>query len=255
MTLSIDAVAAALLQARAQGDLAPVVAHANHLRDVADAYAVQEQVARALHWHQGGAARHWKSGGPSRDVTLTHAALPPAGVVNSPANVSTWPWHVRGVEAEIALRLGRDVTPAMAVEADMVSAQSWIEAMTVALEIIDCRWDQGLATPAVLKLADLQAHGGLVLGQWLEWREIDWPAQALDLRVNGALVLQRVGTHPLGHPAWGLAAFLRHATRLGQTLAAGCVVTTGSWNGILEVAAGDAVQADFAGLAQVEVQF
>src|SRR6185436_5445096 len=68
-----------------------------------EAYMVQEQVAAAMNWFGGKLARYWKSGGPSRDVTLTHAGLPPAGVRTSPADLRDFPFFARGVEGEIAL--------------------------------------------------------------------------------------------------------------------------------------------------------
>jgi 2-keto-4-pentenoate hydratase len=58
----------------------------------------------------------------------------------------------------------------------------------------------------------------------------------------------------MGEPAWVLAAWLRHATRDGAVLAAGSVVTTGTWCGILQAQAGDAVQADFDGIGQARLQ-
>lgn len=45
---------------------------------------------------------------------LTHAPLPPAGVWASPGDASRWPMQHRLVESEIALRLGRDVDAALA---------------------------------------------------------------------------------------------------------------------------------------------
>src|SRR2546427_6934016 len=57
---------------------------------------------------------YWKSGAPRRDAPLTHAPLPEEGVWASPSVAGGAPLHLRGIEAEIALRLGRDVTAEMA---------------------------------------------------------------------------------------------------------------------------------------------
>jgi 2-keto-4-pentenoate hydratase len=63
-----------------------------------------------------------------------------------------------------------------------------------------------------------------------------------------------VGTHSLGHPAWLLPTWLKHATRDGATVPAGTVVTTGTWCGLLAAAAGDLVQVTFEGIGEASVQ-
>lgn len=64
----------------------------------------------------------------------------------------------------------------------------------------------------------------------------------------------RQGSHSLADPAWLLPQWLSHATRNGQTLPAGSVVTTGTWVGILEARAGDLVTARFDGIGEASVQ-
>ena len=255
MTTNIAAVADALLASRASGELIPTQPFLAHLNSADDAYAVQDLVAGALGWHEGGVGRHWKSGGAKRDALITHAALPPWGVWASPATAGDWPLHLHGVEAEIALRLGCAVTPEMAQQADQAAAQAWVESMTVAIEVIHTRWDQGYDTPVWLKLADLQSHGALVLSEWRNWRDLDWAQQGMQITINGVEVERRQGSHPLEHPTWGLAEFARHATRKGQTVAAGTVITTGSWNGIYRAKSGDHVLVNFDGVGQASVQF
>lgn len=255
MSVKLADVAQALLTARASGAVAPTAAFADAVPDAPSAYAVQALVASALGWHGDQPGRHWKSGGAARDAVITHAALPPNGIWQSPAAAGDWPLHLHGVEAEIAIRLGCDITPAMAAKADQAMAQAWVSDMTVAIEVINTHWDQGYDTPAWLKLADLQAHGALVLGEWQPWRDLDWTTQRFDIKINSIGLDTRTGTHPLGHPTWGLPAFVRHATREGHTLDAGCIVTTGSWNGVYRAAPGDHVVVSFAGIGEASVQF
>jgi len=255
MSTAIHAVAEALLKARETNQTADTSRFLDALVGPEDAYAVQAIVAARLGWHDGQVGRHWKSGGAARDAIITHAALVPAGIWRSPAAAGNWPLHLHGVEAEIAIRLNCDVTPAMAATADPLSAQAWVSEMAVAIEVISTHWDMGYDTPSWLKLADLQAHGALVIADWQPWRDIDWDAQSLEIKVNGQTVDTRTGSHPLGHPTWGLPAFLKHATREGQTVARGCVITTGSWNGVYRAAAGDAVTVTFDGIGDAILQF
>ena len=170
----IEAVTQALLQARRSGLPADAAPLADALPDANAAYAVQHRVAQALGWFGDGAPRHWKSGGPGRSQPLTHAPLPAAGVWASPGDASRWPMHHRLVESEIALRLGREVDAELARTLDMDGAAALVDAMAVSIEIVDSRWQQGLAAPALLRLADLASHAALVLGEWQPFERRDW---------------------------------------------------------------------------------
>jgi 2-keto-4-pentenoate hydratase len=255
MTVSkIEVVADHLVRARRDNTLADAAPLAEALADAADAYAVQERVALELGWFGAAPPRYWKSGGASRDAVLTHAPLPPAGVWTSPARSGTWPFHLRGIEAEVALRLARDVDAALAATLDADSARTLIDAMAVSIELVDSRWREALEAPALCKLADLQSHGALVLGDWRAFEARDWRAQSCRVRIGAQAAVERRGTHSLGDPAFLLPAWLRHATRQGATLVAGTVVTTGTWVGILQAAEGDLVTAEFPGIGQASVQ-
>ena len=232
----------------------PASAASAELADAASAYAVQDAVAQQMDWFTDGSPRHWKSGGPSRAAVLTHAALPPEGVWASPADARAWPFRLRGIEAEIALRLACDVDPARASAIDADQAGELIDAMCVSIEIVDSRWTEGLDAPAMAKLADLQSHGGLVLGSWVPFATRDWSAQECRVRIGGQPPVERRGSHAMGDPLFSLPAWLRHATRSGGSVAQGTVVTTGTWVGILHAAAGDLVTAEFPGIGSASVQ-
>lgn len=218
------------------------------------AYEVQDAVAAALGWFDAQPVPGtWKSGGGSRSATLTHAPLPPVGVRPDSANFSDLVLHSPGIEAEIALRLGQDVTPARAATLDHENAASLIDAMAVSVEIVDARWQDLAATPALLRLADSQVHGALVLGEWIPCAAVDWASQRCETKVGNAETVVREGTHPLADPAWLLPIWLRHVTRHGQTAPKGTVVTTGSWVGVLPCRRGDQVTAAFPGIGSVRL--
>lgn len=224
------------------------------LADAPAAYAVQEAVAQAMGWFPPGPARHWKSGGPNRQAVLTHAPLPPAGVRTSPADYSDLRFHTIGIESEIALRLGQPVSPAQAAALTPETAGMFVDAMAVSIEIVDSRWQEGGGAPALLRLADLQSHGALALGDWVPYAARDWAAQRCTTRIGKREPVVRTGTHPLGDPAWLLPTWLQHATRKGATVAAGTVVTTGSWVGLLPAATGEAVDVEFDGVGRASLQ-
>lgn len=247
----IDTAVARLLQARQDRHPQP----APPLADAAAAYAAQEQVARELGWFGDTAPRCWKSGGASRDATLSHAPLPPAGVWTSPAQVGTWRWARGGIEAEVALRLREPVDAARAASLDLAGARALIDAMCVSIEIVDGRWAEGLQAPALAQLADVLSHGALVLGAWVEFdAQRDWSTQTCRVHIGAQPVRVFRGSHPLADPAFVLPAWLRHATRHGGVLSAGSVVTTGSWCGLQQASAGDDIEAVFDGIGRASVR-
>ena len=246
-------VAQALVRARREHAPTDAAGPAAELPDAASAYVVQDEVARELVWFGADTPQHWKSGGATR-ATATHAPLPPAGVWASPARAGAWPFNLRGIEAEIALRLARDVDAARCARLDEAGAAGLVDAMMVSIEVVDSRWSQGFGAPQLCKLADLQSHGALVLGPWVPYAPREWSQQACRIRIGAQLPHHFQGTHSLGDPVRVLPAWLRHATRNGAVLARGTVVTTGSWCGNLPAAAGDAVEVEFPGIGSATLQ-
>lgn len=219
------------------------------------AYAVQSGVAAACGWWVQGQSRAWKSGGASRSARQTHAALPPAGIWRSPAHAGAWPFRLRGIEAEIALRLGQSVNAEAAAALDHETARGLIDAMTVSIEVVDSRWTEALDAPPLAKLADLQSHGALVLGEWVPFDAArDWSAQVCRVRIGAQPAQPFVGTHSMGDPAWILPAWLRHATLDAAEVPQGTVVTTGTWCGLLMAQAGDTVEVVFDGIGNARLQ-
>ena len=223
----------------------------------ADAVIAVHQQRAALWGDSGRAAQFWKSGGPSRSQPLGHAPLPPQGVVQAGAagaDLRGFAFQLRGIEAEIALRLGQDVDAALAAQLDALSAAQLVDAMAVSVEVVDSRWQQQLHAPDALKAADLLCHGALALGDWQPFVQRDWAQQICTVRVGQQALVQRQGSHSLQDPSWLLAAWLRYATQHFGTVRAGSVVTTGSWVGLLMAQAGDVVDAAFDGVGSLRVQ-
>lgn len=247
----IDSAVQALVRARQTGTAAAAVP----LPDAAAAYAVQDGVAQALGWFGDAVPRHWKSGAPSPEALQTHAPLPPSGVWASPADARGRPFRLRGIEAEIALRLGREVDADVAARLEGDAASALVDAMCVAIEIVDSRWAEALDAPPLAKLADLQTHGALVLGAWVPFVPRDWAVQVCRVAIGSLPVAEHRGTHSLADPARVLPGWLRHATRGGRRLPAGTIVTTGTWCGLPLAAAGDRVHIEFPGIGVADVQF
>lgn len=186
------------------------------VRDEADAYAVQEGVAAALGW----ALDRWKSGGAGAQGPFSHSPVNPVA-----GNA------LLGVEAEVALRLRRAVTPADA-QAQLLNVSDVVDAMAISVELVASRWAEELDAPSLLRMADHQSNAGLLLGAWQPFKALNWGQLEWRLAIAGQPDILRRGGHSLADPAGVVAAWLKHATRHGATLAAGTVVTTGAWGGL-----------------------
>jgi 2-keto-4-pentenoate hydratase len=195
----IPALIEALTACHRQGTRLRAADWVDAVRSEADAYAVQDGVARALGWPLD----RWKSGGASRQGPFSHSPLSPVAAT-----------ELLGIEAEVALRVGPQGEP---------------EAMCIAVELVASRWQEGLAAPELLRMADFQSNAGLLLGEWQPYRALDWANLAWRL---SAPAVQGRGGHALADPAGVLPAWLRHATRDGASVKAGTVVTTGAWGGL-----------------------
>lgn len=256
----MENLSAALATAWQQNQRISAADWADSLLDSDAAYAVQQSLAESMGWLAPGRPQFWKSGGASRQATLSHAPLAPAGVRSATAggadeaDFSDLQLHAAGIEAEIALRIGRDVSPELAASLSVEAAAELVDAMAVSVELVGSRWLEAGDAPALLRQADCLSHGALALGDWLPFTQRDWSTQASELRVNDGAALHGVGCHTLGDPAWGLSAWLKHVTRHGVTLPAGSVVTTGAWLLQSGLRPGDRASVGFAGLGSVSVR-
>ena len=254
MSATLDSLIDQLVAARRERRTVDATPFEPVIRNADDAYVVQAALANEFDWFGEGAPGHWKSGGPSRTATLGHSALPPAGVWRSPATLGDWPFALGGIEAEVALRVAVDVDADRAAGLDMDSASELIDAMTVSIELVDSRWTQGFKAPSLLRLADLQLHAALVLGDWVPYVRRDWSAQRCRVTLGQRGTSEFTGSHALADPAWVLPEWLRHATADGRVVPAGTVVTTGTWCGLLIAQPGELVSVEFDGIGAASVQ-
>ncbi|MBB4843133.1 2-keto-4-pentenoate hydratase [Paucibacter oligotrophus] len=250
--------AAALAQAWTEGLLLPSGGWLAALNSSEDAYLTQDLLAHRLAWADvtTGQVRCWKSGGPSRSAELSHAPLAPTGVRMGKADFSDLQLRAPGVEAEIALRLGEEVSPARAASLGYEEASRLIEAYTVSAELVCSRWLEAGEAPPLLRQADCLSHGALALGDWIPWSATalpDWSRLDCWIQRNQEAPLRGQGGHPLQDPAWLLPGWLRHLSRKGMTVPAGTVVTTGAWLSWAELSPGDSVRLGFEGLGEIRL--
>ncbi len=218
--------------------------------DRTTAFAVQDAVLATL-----GPVGGWKVGARDPQAEPTCAPLPAGGLLPSGCTVTGSAWAMRGMELEVAVRLGRDLDTGGRVP-DATELASVIDAVLPVIEVVETRLADWRGSDPLAQLADLQSHGVLVLGA-----PAGVPAADLDLRQVQAFLAfdgQPVASTRGGNPAqdlWRLLAWLAMTcAHRGQPLRAGQIVTTGSCTGMLFAPQGARVVGEIQGLGRVELQ-
>jgi 2-keto-4-pentenoate hydratase len=219
--------------------------------DAAVAYAVQDETMRGL-----GTIGGWKVGAKGPAIEPACAPLPASGLFPTGATLLGPPWRMRGIEVEVAVRLGRDLIAADG-EPDAATVRDAIECVLPVIEVVETRLTDWRDSAPLAQLADLQSHGGLVIGEpsALSPGALDLRTVDAYLAFDGQPVASTHGANPASD-IWRLLAWLaRHCAQRGQPLRAGHVITTGSCTGMLFAPEGAHVQAQLAGIGLVEVRF
>lgn len=207
--------------------------------DVPAAYAVQRALWRAMVGDSRPTA--WKVGAPNRQTEPTAAAIFPQRMADSPAQFPVDDFRTLGIEAEIALRFGRDLPPrAQAYRREEILAA--IASAHVAMELVDTRLSDPNAAGPLWRLADNLLNGGLVLGPEIpDWRELDFAGLSVRAVANGQSLAVTVGRPPLDDLFHCLPWWIDHV----GGAKAGDMVTTGAWNGMHPVGLPTAVRVEF----------
>jgi 2-keto-4-pentenoate hydratase len=160
--------------------------------------------------------------------------------------------HMRVVEAEFALVLGRDLGSEPTAE-QVVEA---VAALHLAVEVPDSRFAEFAQVGGPTLLADAACAGFFVLGPEVPREAVHGlEHRATRIEVNGAEAGVGSGAAVLGGPLHALARLATVLHGLGSGLRAGEVVTTGTTTPPPVVAAGDEVRADFGELGEIRLSF
>jgi 2-keto-4-pentenoate hydratase len=218
--------------------------------NVMQAYAVQEGVLREL--CAGARPTAWKVS-PVRDGSdPTASPVPPAGVLRSPASISLGERIVLGVECELAFRFG--AAPRVDYKR-FDEALETVEEAFVLMEVCETRLADWTEASPVWRLADFQSHGAFVLGSGTrDWRSIDYATQEAELRIHGRAAARASGGQPTRDLPPMVAWAIRHCARRGMPLAAGDIVTTGTWTGLTAVRPVEDLVASFPGIGEARLK-
>lgn len=213
-----------------------------HLVSDAEAYAVQQRVADALGWFSDDATNIWKLGGAPGGPSST-ARIPTTAVYTSGWQIPVGYCFAYGIEAEIVVRLGRDLDAGCSLSEVYSAIDVWMPG----IELCDSRWDEVDAPGALLRLADRQLNRALILGEAQSFIPYpQWGTMGVSVQVNQTPLAVGCGIHPFGDPLSAIPWLARHAVAQSQPLRAGDLIATGSWNGLYWAPAAARIAVNFA---------
>lgn len=198
------------------------------IADAAQAYAVQREFLSRVSIATGG----WKIGAKSAAGPIQGAPLPLDGIYRCSAALNRRHFTVLGLELEIAFVFNREFSAADVGIPD-AEVMAGLHAMQASIEIVSSRLAGWPEVGKLLQLADLQNHGALIVGEAVPYDEhFPFLAPQLSLHIGDTEIFNGNGSNPAGDPRRLLPWLVRHCAAQGMPLAAGSVITTGSYTGI-----------------------
>jgi 2-keto-4-pentenoate hydratase len=219
-------------------------------RSLEEAYYVQDVMLEAL-----GKAGGWKVGAAAPDAEPLYAPMPFILFGERGARITTEFRRLRGVEAEIAFLVGKDLPPRSLpyTREEVVAA---IASCHPAIELLESALLNPDAADRLTSVADLQANGGFIPGDPVaEWQSVDFASLSAQMNVDG-FVRVTGGKNAAGGDILRLVHWLANeAQQRTGGLRAGQWVTTGSWTGKILADSGSVAVARFPHFGEVTVLF
>ncbi len=225
-----------------------------------DAYRIQDALLELLRQEGHGAIVGYKVALTSRAMQemcgVDHplaGALLSSVVQRSPARVPTSRFVHLGVEFEVAVRLGADLA-ATGRPHTRDSVAPAVAACMPAFELVDDRHADYSTLDAFSLIADNCWNAGNVLGDPVSgWRDLDLPAAATRLSIDGEAAGEGTVGAAMGHPLEVVAWVANLLDQRGQRLERDMIVMTGSSNTTRFPEAGERLRFAIDGLGAIEL--
>jgi 2-keto-4-pentenoate hydratase len=245
---------AAEILLRARRERMPIADLPPNLRphSLDEAYALQDVMAEAC-----GRLGGWKVGAPSPEATPLFSAMPFWGGFGSTgAHVTDSYRRMRGVEAEIAFLLGRDLPP-RETPYTREEVQAAIASAHPAIELLESAFFEPDKADRFSVIGDLQANGGFVHGPALrDWQQVDLGRESVVVNIDGAVRFEGTASNSAGTDLLRLVAYLANEGSYRTAgLRAGDWITTGSWSGKALADHGATVEVSFSTFGVVTLTF
>ena len=217
-----------------------------------EAYALQDIIAQAM-----GPVGGWKVGAPSPEATPLFSPMPLlGGFASSGQTLAESSRRYRGIEAEIAFRLGKDLPP----REQPYTREEVIDAIASAhpaIELLEPAFVDPDKVERFSAIGDLQMNGGFAYGPaFAGWQSADLTKESVIVTMDGVVRFEGTASNTAGtdllRPVVWLANEAQHRT---AGLKAGDWITTGSWCGKFTANAGSEVQVRFSTFGMVQIYF
>jgi len=242
-----------LIKARANSTPSDDLPESLRAASLDEAYFVQDVIASKL---QPEGTLDWKVGAPAPDATPLFAPMIRAWVGTDGGTFSDKRYRLRGLEAEIAFKIGKDLLP----RSTPYTREELIEGIESCHPAIE-ELESGFSVPANVArftmFSDLQVHGGFVAGPAVsDWQKIDFARESVALAIDGNIEVVRTASNTAGTDLLRLVLHLVNegAARTGG-LKRGGWVTTGSWTGNTFAKPGSYVSVRFSTAGAVSLHF
>jgi 2-oxo-3-hexenedioate decarboxylase/2-keto-4-pentenoate hydratase len=253
----VERAAAALCEAEARHRALPGLAVDAAPTSAAEAYAIQDRFVARL-----GRPIGYKIAYINPEVQRRLGIPSPmfgrlieGRIAQSPARLDPARFFNLLVETEFSFRMARGL-PASEGPFTLEQVVAAVGAAIPSIELADTRFANWQ------KVAPLDAVADNALGsRWVggapvaDFRAFDLAALEAVARVNGVEASRGRGANIIGSPLAALHWLANQLGAMGRGLAAGEIVTTGCCMDVLELAPGDAAEADFGPLGRVHVAF
>jgi 2-keto-4-pentenoate hydratase len=220
--------------------------------NLAESYRLQEIIAATL-----GTVGGWKVGAPSPDAEPLCSPMPLwGGYAETNGTIGDSYSRLRGVEAEIAFLLGKDL-PVRATPYTREEVTAAIASVHPAIEILESGFDNPDEVDRLSVIGDLQVNGGFAYGEGLSaWHAIDFNQESSTVIVDGVVRVDTKASNSAGTDLLRLVTWLANEgmTRTGG-LKAGDWITTGSWTGKVLASAGSEVIVRFSSFGELRIYF
>lgn len=239
-----------LLDARRTNQPIPDLPTALRPATLEEAYFIQDRMSLAYEAIGG-----WKVGAPAPDATPSFAPMPKAWMVHSGCDLQGVAHRYRGIEAEIAFKLGKDLLPRDTpyTREEVIAS---VESMHPAIEVLETGLVDPTQATKLTSVADMQVHGGFVYGDAVpNWQEINFSKETVTVAMDGAMRVERTGSNTSGDLLRLLPWLANEGASRTEGLRKGDWITTGSWTGVTLAAAGSAVEVQFGHAGTVSLRF
>ena len=213
-----------------------------------EVFFVQDRMREAY-----GALGGWKVGAASPEATPMAAPLPLTTIAH---NCNSRGGRLRGLEAEITFLLKSDLPPRATRYSDQ-EVYAAVDSCHPAIEILE----SGLMDPTrpevkMTMLADLQMHGGLILGpECPSWRTVDFQKEQVVLAIDGMIRVEETGSNTSGNLLRLLPWLANEGSVRTGGLCAGQWITTGSWTGNILARSASSIDVHFSTIGRVNLRF